>query len=128
MDWYKFYVADWVRDTAHLPDAEDLAYRRLMDLYFLTERPLPLDVAELARRIRLDWDCVEPVLEEFFVATDKGWTHERWEAELQRRHRQAEVNRRAASKPRTKASRRRAGRGRIQTSVSGEVGSQEAGE
>ena len=128
MDWYKFYVSDWIKETAHLPDAEDLAYRRLMDLYFLTERPLPLDVAELARRIRLDWDCVEPVLEEFFVATDKGWIHERWEAELQRRHRQAEVNRRAASKPRTKASRRRAGRGRIQTSMSGPVGSQEAGE
>ena len=113
MDWYKFYVSDWIKETAHLPDAEDLAYRRLMDLYFLTERPLPLDVAELARRIRLDWDCVEPVLAEFFVATDKGWIHERWEAELQRRRRQAEINRRAAAKPRAKASRRRSGRGRI---------------
>lgn len=128
MDWYKFYVSDWIKETAHLPDAEDLAYRRLMDLYFLTERPLPLDVAELARRIRLDWDCVEPVLAEFFVATDKGWIHERWEAELQRRHRQAEVNRRAAAKPRAKASRRRSGRGRVQASVSGSMGSQEAGE
>ena len=127
VDWYKFPVADWIRDTAHLPDAEDLAYRRLMDLYYLTERALPLDVHDLARRIRLDWDCVQPVLEEFFVATDGGWVHDAWEDQLQRRRKQAEANRRTAKRPRPAAvGRRRRGR-RVQTSVSSAVGVEESG-
>jgi len=125
MDWYKFPVADWIRDTAHLPDAEDLAYRRLMDLYFLTELPLPLDVRELAKRIRLDWDCIEPVLEEFFVATEKGWVHEAWDEKLKRHHRQVEVNRRAAQRPRGKASRGGRRSGRVSAPVSSALGDTE---
>jgi hypothetical protein len=45
MHWYKFNIGDYLTDTMHLADAEDLAYRRLIDLYYMSERPIPLDVA-----------------------------------------------------------------------------------
>ena len=43
MIWYKFYLGDYITHTNHLSDAEDLAYRRLLDLYYMSEAPIPLD-------------------------------------------------------------------------------------
>ena len=31
MNWYKFNIGDYLAETTHLADAEDLAYRRLLD-------------------------------------------------------------------------------------------------
>jgi hypothetical protein len=47
---------------------EDLAYRRLLDLYYLHERPLNVSVAAVARQIgmREHEDKVKSMLEEFF--------------------------------------------------------------
>jgi uncharacterized protein YdaU (DUF1376 family) len=49
--WYKFHVGDYITSTLHLSDAEDLAYRRLLDVYYLSEKPLPLEIEAVARHI-----------------------------------------------------------------------------
>lgn len=69
--------------TMHLSDAEDLAYRRLLDMAYLSEKPIPLDVGLVSRRIRIDQDIVEQVLSEFFDRTEAGFRNRRAEEEIQ---------------------------------------------
>lgn len=75
MIWYKFNVRDYLVSTNHLADAEDLAYRRLLDLYYLTEKPIPGPASVVAQKIKLDVDCVQPVLDEFFDLEDGLYYH-----------------------------------------------------
>lgn len=84
MNYYPFHVGDYIANTAHLDPLEDIAYRRLLDLYYMQEMPLPQDTAKLARLIRMrdSVDVVATILEEFFTETDDGWRHDRCDAEL----------------------------------------------
>jgi uncharacterized protein YdaU (DUF1376 family) len=76
MHHYPFHVGDYVAATAHLTNEEDLAYRRLLDLYYSSEEPLANDCQKLARRIRCAPDIVQSILEEFFdLSTDDGLWH-----------------------------------------------------
>jgi uncharacterized protein YdaU (DUF1376 family) len=63
---------------------EDLAYRRLLDQYYLREGPLPADIQVTAKLVRMRSMAadVESVLKEFFILTDNGWIHERCETEI----------------------------------------------
>jgi len=81
--WYKFAAAEYQIKTIHLSDAEDLAYRRLLDMAYLSEKPIPLDTNLVSRRIRLDQDIVEQVLSEFFEKTAEGYRNRRVEEEVQ---------------------------------------------
>jgi len=96
--WYKFNVKDYLADTLHLSDAEDLAYRRLIDLCYLSEQPLPLDAAAIARKIRLDLDVTESVLGEFFEKTPEGYQNARCEAEIVRYRKQVASNTQSGKK------------------------------
>lgn len=90
MDWHKFKVRDYLVSTVHLADAEDLAYRRLIDLYYLTEKPIEGSLESIAQRVKLDADCVEPVLKEFFVYRDGAYHHAEIEDAIAKtRHRRA---------------------------------------
>jgi len=80
--WYKFAAAEYQIKTIHLSDAEDLAYRRLLDMAYLSEKPIPLDTNLVSRRIRLDQDIVEQVLSEFFEKTESGYRNRRVEEEV----------------------------------------------
>ena len=82
MKWYKFAAAEYQIKTIHLSDAEDLAYRRLLDMAYLSEKPIPLDTNLVSRRIRLDQDIVEQVLLEFFEKTAEGYRNRRVEEEV----------------------------------------------
>lgn len=84
MNYYPFHLGDYATHTAHLDPIEDLAYRRMLDLYYLRESPLPADIAEVARLIRLrDYQAqVESVLREFFELTSDGWENARCHAEI----------------------------------------------
>jgi len=64
---------------------EDLAYRRLLDLYYLREGPLPADVQATAKLVRMRSMAadVESVLNEFFTLTEAGWMHVRCEQEIE---------------------------------------------
>lgn len=92
MIWYKFHLGDYITHTMHLSDAEDLAYRRLLDLYYMSERPIPLDTESVSRRIRLDLDITESVLGEFFERTDEGYRNHRCDVEITKYQHQVATN------------------------------------
>lgn len=84
MNFYSFHIGDYATHTAHLEPMEDLAFRRLLDLYYLRETALPSDVAECARLIRMRSNVadVESVLKEFFTLSNEGWVNVRCAEEL----------------------------------------------
>jgi len=86
MNYYPFHLGDYAAHTAHLEPMEDLAYRRMLDAYYLREGPLPSDTQEVARLIRMRQHLaeVEAVLREFFVLADAGWRHARCDEEIAR--------------------------------------------
>ena len=75
MNYYKFHIGDFKSHTAHLEPLEELAYRRLLDEIYLHEKPLPDDIDQIARciRMRTHCDCIAVVLHEFFERTADGW-------------------------------------------------------
>ena len=44
MHYYQFNIGDYAKATRHLTNDEDLAYRRLIELYYDTEKPLIKDI------------------------------------------------------------------------------------
>jgi uncharacterized protein YdaU (DUF1376 family) len=92
MIWYKFHLGDYITHTMHLSDAEDLAYRRLLDLYYMSERQIPLDTESVSRKIRLDLDITESVLGEFFERTEEGYRNHRCDIEITKYQHQVATN------------------------------------
>ena len=86
MHHYPFHPGDYMLDTAHLEPLEDLVYRRLLDLYYSSEAPIPDDNQKLCKRLRLGFqefsDLVSSVLSEFFFLENGSWKHTRCEAEI----------------------------------------------
>jgi uncharacterized protein YdaU (DUF1376 family) len=84
MHYFQFNIGDYQSHTAHLSDIEDLAYRRLLDWYYLHESPIPLDLNEVSRQIRMrpHSDCIASVLNEYFSHTSDGWIHHRANKEI----------------------------------------------
>jgi len=84
MKHYPHHISDFNNATRHLSRVERSLYRDLVELYYETEKPLPLDVQALCRRIVAN-ECstdVERLLNEFFTQTPVGWYHERCEEEI----------------------------------------------
>lgn len=73
MHYYQFHIGDHARASYHLTNEEDLAFRRLKDMYHETELPIPLDIESVARRLRLETQWVISVLKDFFFEEDDGW-------------------------------------------------------
>jgi uncharacterized protein YdaU (DUF1376 family) len=88
MHYYQFNIGDYLSHTKHLDLMEDLAYRRLLDLYYLHERPLNSGIASVARQIGMrDQETeVKTVLEEFFDLSDDGWINQRADKEIKHFH------------------------------------------
>jgi uncharacterized protein YdaU (DUF1376 family) len=84
MHYYQFNIGDYQSHTAHLSDIEDLAYRRLLDWYYLHESPIPNDIPEIARQIRMrsHTESIAIVLKEFFELTKNGWSSIRANREI----------------------------------------------
>jgi uncharacterized protein YdaU (DUF1376 family) len=100
MHFYSFHIGDYAAHTGHLDPMEDIAYRRLLDAYYLAEGPLPADVERCARlaRMRDHVDIVRAVLAEFFLLTDDGWRHARCDLEIERKQEKADKARESAGK------------------------------
>ena len=88
MHYYQFNVGDYKSHTAHLELLEDIAYRRLLDLYYQSEKPIPLDIQEVARLIcmRSNYECITVVLREFFIETGCGFVNKRADKEIAAYH------------------------------------------
>ena len=95
MHYYTFNIGDYVNNTKHLDLMEDLAYRRLLDHYYDTEKPLNLNVKKLSRLICMakQQKIIENVLEEFFEETDQGYVQKRVQLEIDAYHSKADVAR-----------------------------------
>jgi uncharacterized protein YdaU (DUF1376 family) len=84
MHYYQFNIGDYVSHTRHLSPIEDIAYRRLLDAYYLSERPLNSGLTSVSRQIGLrDYEQeVKIVLDEFFKLTEDGWINTRADKEI----------------------------------------------
>ena len=94
MHYYKFNIADWHLATSHLTLEEEAIYFKLVNFYYDTEQPIPLETQSVIRRLRLGMhsDSVRLVLDEFFLKTEKGYVHERCNVEIEKYHKKADVN------------------------------------
>jgi uncharacterized protein YdaU (DUF1376 family) len=93
MHYYQFNIADYRSATVHLSNEEDLAYRRLLDMYYDMEQKIPLDAQWVARRIRVDASVIQDVLSDMFEKQDDGWFHARCQETIEHYHAMAEKNR-----------------------------------
>lgn len=85
MHFYAFNIGDYASHTRHLSPIEDIVYRRLLDLYYLHEKPLSERSATVARLVNLlDYEAeVHSVLNEFFELIDgTGWINQRADEEI----------------------------------------------
>lgn len=74
MNFYPFHIGDYISHTSHLTDAEDLAYRRMMDLYYQTEQAFT-SPEFVARKVKSTTEIVTVLLQEFFVQAEDGLWH-----------------------------------------------------
>lgn len=105
--WYPFYARDYRDKTADLTFLQDCAYRRLMDHYYITEKPLPAN-AELLHRICRAFDDAERasidfVLARYFIKDRGVYRHDRIDEELQKAQELSETRAKAANSRYAKA-------------------------
>ena len=90
MNFYPHHIGDFDKATRHLTRLERSIYRDLLDLYYDTEKELPLDSNWICRKViarsNEESTAVEQVLNEFFTETPTGWYHERCEEEISKYH------------------------------------------
>lgn len=79
MHYYKFNIADWNLGTSHLSLVEEAIYFRLINFYYDSEAPIPIETKPVFRRLRIgsDSDIASAILDEFFTKTEKGFIHVR---------------------------------------------------
>ena len=82
MHYYNFHIGDYASHTRHLSHIEDLAFRRLLDFYYLHESPIKTH--DIARQIgmREHEQDVLTVLNEFFMSTSEGFINARADKEI----------------------------------------------
>lgn len=97
MHYYKFNIGDYASHTKSLSPIEDIAYRRLMDEYYLHEQPLIGCSTDVARSIGMrDYaDDVAYILGRFFQSDGDVWRHKRIDREIEQYHNQIEAKSRA---------------------------------
>lgn len=86
MNYYEHHLGDYDAATAHLSWLEDMAYTRLLRLYYRKELPVPADVKEACRLVRAATKeqkaAVEAVLKEFFELMSDGWHQKRCDQDV----------------------------------------------
>lgn len=120
MHYYSFNIGDYTSHTAHLTPLEDIAYRRLLDLYYQTESPISKDLKAVCRHVRMRDNEAEValMLSEFFSETDDGWVSHRCEREI------ADYKQKAGA---ARINGRKGGRPKKQTQTQQEPGNNPAG-
>lgn len=100
MNFYKHHLGDYDGATAHLDWCEDMAYTRLLRVYYRREQPIPADLQLACRLVRASTatqrKAVETVLNEFFELRADGWHNHRADEEIAAYQAQASTNRRIA--------------------------------
>lgn len=84
MRFYPHHIGDYRSATAYLSNEEDICYRRLLEIYYDTERPITPDTRLLSRQTRVSQAVVEDILQEFFTLIDGFWHNGRADGEISR--------------------------------------------
>jgi len=92
MHYFNFNIGDYASHTRHLSLLEDLAYRRLIDAYYLAEKPFFGSPADIAKDIGMMSEIEEVyyVLSKFFESTGSGWINKRCDEEIAKYHEKQE--------------------------------------
>jgi uncharacterized protein YdaU (DUF1376 family) len=92
MHYFNFNIGDYASHTRHLSLLEDLAYRRLIDAYYLSEKPFTGCPADIAKDIGMISEIEEVyyVLSKFFESTESGWINKRCDEEIAKYHEKQE--------------------------------------
>ena len=98
MHYYNFHIGDYQSHTHHLTVIEDIAFRRLLDHYYLHEAPIKQ--RDIARQIRMkEYEQeVLSVLNEFFHDTENGYIHPRADLEIGKYRELSNAGKRGAAK------------------------------
>jgi len=82
MHYYQFNIGDYASHTRYLTPMQDLIYRRLLDLYYLSEKPIPKENPETLIGLN---DCstdVQRVLKMFFDDASGRWVNKRADKDI----------------------------------------------
>jgi len=93
MYFYPHHIGDYKAATTYLSNEEDLAYRRLLELYYDTEKAIEDDIPLLSKRLRVAPESLSFVLKEFFSHTKDGWRNKRCDVVIKDYQEMAEKNR-----------------------------------
>jgi len=100
MNFFKLYIGDYQRDTAHMTLAEHGAYILMLQHYYATQKPLPTGKAGLYRMLRaqdkVEREAIDSIVEQFWQETTKGLINQRADKEIAQANNQAEKNREIA--------------------------------
>ena len=99
MNFFKLYIGDYQRDTAHLSVTEHGAYLLMLQHYYATEKHLPVGKA-LHRMLRAqdkaERDAIDVVVAQFGRETPDGLVNDRADVEITKAGAQADTNARIA--------------------------------
>jgi len=99
MNFFKLYIGDYQRDTAHLSVTEHGAYMLMLQHYYATEKPLPTGKAlhrMLRAQDRAEREAIDAVAAQFWTTTADGLVNHRADAEITKAATQADTNARIA--------------------------------
>ncbi len=86
MNYYRRYIGDFQADTMSLSMMEQGAYDRLLDHYYASEKPIPLNTdraAIICRAVTMEERAaVQMVLDTYFQKREDGWHNARADKEI----------------------------------------------
>jgi uncharacterized protein YdaU (DUF1376 family) len=84
MYYYQHHIGDYRKDTSHLSLVEHGIYRQLLDLYYITEKPLDKkSIRLIGARTDQEIAMAELILNEFFEKKGTKYYHRRCDDEIQ---------------------------------------------
>tara|TARA_R110002111_G_C5986432_1_gene371576 strand:- start:1845 stop:2558 length:714 start_codon:yes stop_codon:yes gene_type:complete len=106
MHYYQFNIKDYSFATIRMSLMEDLAFRRMLDLFYESEKPLPLEIKRIAKLIgMLEYqEEIKDVLSDFWKETVDGWVNSRANDEIvkyQSKAESARTNGKKGGRPKT---------------------------
>ena len=84
MYYYQHHIGDYRKDTSHLSLVEHGIYRQLLDLYYITEKPLDKkSIRLIGAKTDQEIATAELILNEFFEKKGTKYYHKRCDDEIQ---------------------------------------------
>jgi uncharacterized protein YdaU (DUF1376 family) len=106
MHYYQFNIKDYSFATIRMSLMEDLAFRRMLDLFYESEKPLPCELKRIAKLIGMidHQEEIRDVLNEFWKETENGWVNSRANDEIEKyksKAQSARANGKKGGRPKT---------------------------